>query len=88
MQAKEHNRTNILKEMKKTYIKPTVKILYTDSEGIMADAVSGTAVGSYNGEDSDIDGTIGTESGDDNSSVYHTKGSDLWDDWEDDDLPL
>ena len=86
MQAKEHNRTNILKEMKKTYIKPTVKILHTDFEGIMADPVSHAAVKDYNGNDTDYD--IGTESGDNSSNVYHTKGVDLWDDWEDDDLPL
>ena len=81
MQAREHNRTNILKEMKKIYIKPTVKILHIDFEGMM-DTISGTAVSEYNGEASDISGSIGVKSGDDKESgtVYHTKGIDLWDD--------
>ena len=77
--------------MKKTYIKPTVKILHTDFEGIMADQVSHTAVKDYNGEDTETGNDIGTESGDNSSShIYSTKGVDLWDDWEeeDDDLPL
>ena len=45
--------------------------------------IGSAAVLEYNGNASDISGSIGIESGDGNeggTTVYHTKGIDLWDD--------
>ena len=76
--------------MKKTYIKPVVKSLHIDSEGMMAATLKVKVMKYDNATVSAINTSIGIINADEISSettVYHSRGIDSNDLWDDDDEP-